>query len=92
MRTSALFKLIGICAFLCVQALQLDHNVDQYAGDTHTDCMVCKSSGDPTPSADNIIILDNIAYSEQLGIINKDAAPRQPSFNIQLVRGPPTLS
>ncbi|WP_262695881.1 hypothetical protein [Kordiimonas aquimaris] len=86
-----LFKLVGICAFLWVQGLQLDHNADQSLDNQHTNCLVCKSAGDPMASADAVFIAENIVYNSRQARLLSHVAPANAPDRSLLTHGPPAL-
>jgi hypothetical protein len=91
-KMSAIVKLIGICTFLWVQALQADHSADLLVDNQHENCLVCKSASDPLSAQDAIPTLTPAEY-----IIQKTEAalyngPSEVVANPYQVRGPPTVS
>lgn len=91
-KTSMVIRLLGICAFLLVQALQFDHNVDQSQGNPHTNCVVCQNAADPFSSDHAALILVNIVYNEQSELKREHLIPASIPDRTLLLRGPPTYS
>lgn len=84
-------KLVGMCAFLWVQGLQLDHNADQSLDSQHTNCLVCKSAGEPMASADAVFITENIVYNSKQARLLSHLTPASAPDRSLLTHGPPTL-
>ena len=85
-------KLMGICAFLWVQSLQLDHNTDQSLDNPHTNCLICKSAGEPMAAADATFVYENIEYNEKKARLLAHVAPASAPDRSLLTHGPPTFS
>ncbi len=91
-KMSALVKLIGICTFLWVLALQADHSADQVLDSPHTGCLICKSAGEPLSAQDAIPALIPADYSTTELAPDFAQDPAQTIEHGYFVRGPPALS
>lgn len=85
-------RLVGLCAFLLVQALQFEHNVDQSQGNTHTDCVICENTNEPLTDDHAPLTLVHIAYNESNELQRDHLISAGIPDRTQLLRGPPAFS
>lgn len=85
-------KLIGICTFLWMQALQADHSAETLLDNQHTSCLICKNASEPLSAQDAIPALIPVDYATHNIEATLYSNAPQMVENTYPVRGPPTYS